>query len=557
MNCLYADLGGDLKSVLFFPRGVGASQWSMTVPTPFGQVFLRDGTAVPLPVACEVIPVLNTEGISVVETPYLASALEQQPNDLANKVRCALYQRLAEKQKSLSVHTLLSPFAHQWISLAATCSMDIFWLLDEMGTGKSLPVILGTAERMISNSLDQAVVVCPNSAKWSWCREVAKCNGFQAVALDGTAKAMTQQASKPARYYTINYEAARVRVPVLTQLFQRGRTALILDESHHAKSWDSQTAEALRLLRQQAQQCYLLTGTPRSVSNEDIFSQFWFLDPVSMGRSLLEFRDRFSVMGGNPGEEKNQSLLRALVASISLCRKKDVLDLPPKLYERRDIQLEGEQARLYSQMKNEFRAWAVSQSGEEIDRQEMYVQVQLLRLIQLASNPHLLGFDKAPIAKVNELDQDVEESCRHTKLVIWTSFEGNVEMLCQRYARYQPALLYGKVTGKRRDADLLRFSSDSACRMVIGTPETGGESINLTEASVVINFDRRFRAIPYWQSQDRSHRPGQTKPVTVVNYVALGTVDEMVDRRLARREEEARVAVGHRWSKDALLQLLA
>ena len=58
-----------------------------------------------------------------------------------------------------------------------------------------------------------------------------------------------------ARVVVTSYETARAETAALIALCQRQRTALVLDESHAAKNWKSQTSAAMRAAPYSAFRC--------------------------------------------------------------------------------------------------------------------------------------------------------------------------------------------------------------------------------------------------------------------------------------------------------------
>lgn len=54
----------------------------------------------------------------------------------------------------------------------------------------------------------------------------------------------------------------------------------------------------------------------------------------------------------------------------------------------------------------------------------------------------------------------------------------------------------------------------------------GGLGINLTAADTVIIHDIDFNPYNDKQAEDRCHRMGQMKPVTVYRFVSKGTIEE-------------------------------
>ena len=59
----------------------------------------------------------------------------------------------------------------------------------------------------------------------------------------------------------------------------------------------------------------------------------------------------------------------------------------------------------------------------------------------------------------------------------------------------------------------------------MGTPQTGGYGITLTQANTVIYYSNGYDLEKRMQSEDRAHRIGQKKVVTYVDIIAEDTVE--------------------------------
>ena len=80
-------------------------------------------------------------------------------------------------------------------------------------------------------------------------------------------------------------------------------------------------------------------------------------------------------------------------------------------------------------------------------------------------------------------------------------------------------------SGEPAGALVDRFRQDKACRAFLAT-DAGGVGLNLQHANVVVNIDLPWNPAVLEQRIGRVHRLGQTQPVSVVNYVAKGTIEE-------------------------------
>jgi SNF2 family DNA or RNA helicase len=67
---------------------------------------------------------------------------------------------------------------------------------------------------------------------------------------------------------------------------------------------------------------------------------------------------------------------------------------------------------------------------------------------------------------------------------------------------------------------------------LVGTPQTGGYGITLTEANTVVYYSNGYDLEKRLQSEDRAHRIGQKKSVTYVDIIADKTVDQKIVKAL-------------------------
>ena len=436
------------------------------------------------------------------------------------------------------------PFAYQSDGTKFLMSRPTAALFDEQGLGKSKQVIDAVAQEVIVGSLDGALIVCPNTLKTNWAKEIERHSGLP-CAVFGSGKTARRVAFSKLRaiFYIVNYEAVVRDVVSLRSLLRFKRLALVLDESHRIKTPNAKVTRAVHRLSSHAAKRIVMTGTPIANKPEDLWSQLFFLDNgATLGTSFDEFRRRYcSSSGGYIGIDD----LRDRLANLALRRLKiDTLDLPPKYVVPLPVLLEGHQRQLYNRLRQDLYLWVRNLSGEQVLTNAENVLVRLLRLVQLASNPKLVdsSYQETP-AKISVLDQllgKLMEQSSTQKAIVWTSFLGNIPMLCARYAQFEPAAFHGEMENKERDLSIDAFSRDPRVRLLIANPAAGREGLTLTSANVAIYFDRSFNLVDYLQSQDRIHRLTQSKVCQIYVLVAKNTVDEFIEFVLAQKHRLAR-----------------
>jgi SNF2 family DNA or RNA helicase len=103
---------------------------------------------------------------------------------------------------------------------------------------------------------------------------------------------------------------------------------------------------------------------------------------------------------------------------------------------------------------------------------------------------------------------------------------------------------YGLTLQENRQKNIKQFQENDKCRFIVGTPQTGGYGITLTQANTVIYYSNGYDLEKRLQSEDRAHRIGQKKSVTYVDILAEDTVDEKIVKALRKKIDIASQVMG-------------
>jgi SNF2 family DNA or RNA helicase len=436
------------------------------------------------------------------------------------------------------------PLAHQAEGTDFIATRAAVALFDEQGLGKTKQLIDAVAREVGEGTLASALVVCPNTLKSTWAREIER-HSTLPYAVFGSGKSARRLAfsSLKAVFYVINYEAVAREVTSLRALLRFKRMALVLDESHRIKTPDAKVTRALHRLKGEAAKRVIMTGTPVANKPEDLWSQLLFLDDgAALGPSFEEFRRRYCTASGG---YVNVDDLRDRLSAVALRRlKHTALTLPSKTVVPVTVELAGRQAELYHRMREDLYLWVKSLTGAEVRADAENILVRLLRLAQLASNPALLDASyretPAKFAALDRLLEDILARGPEQKAIVWTSFVENITALAARYARYRPVTFYGEMDAESRERAIRAFMEDSGVRLFVGNPAAGREGLTLTTANVAVYLDRTFNLVDYLQSQDRIHRISQTQDCEIYLLLAEQTIDEFIEFTLAQKLRLAR-----------------
>ncbi len=442
-------------------------------------------------------------------------------------------------------------------------------LADDMGTGKTLTVISQLLYRKEQDGPSPSLVIAPTSVTHTWENEIARfAPALKTLRLQSGADRAARYAQVPDVDVVItSYALARLDAEQLERFNFR---SLILDEAQNAKNPSSQIAKVVRNLR--ADHRLALTGTPVENSLRDLWSIFAFVEPGLLG-SETSFRRRFE----NPiseGDESAAQVLRSRLEPFVLRRtKEDVArELPERTEQIIECDLSPLQRRLYRGIAEAARRDVLAQIDDDggMEGATVHVLAALTRLRQVCAHPGLImpEYIDEPDAsgKFDAFLETVDDvlSGGH-KVLVFSAFASMLKIM--RTALQKRDVAYGYLDGSTKDrdrqAEVERFMSADGPPVFLCSLKAGGVGLTLTAADYVILYDPWWNPAVERQAIDRTHRIGQTRPVTAYRMVTAGSVEEKI-RALAERKSalsrsviKADSAIAKSLSKDDLEFLFA
>ena len=472
-----------------------------------------------------------------------------------------------------SFESRLRPFPHQVEAVSFLSERDYAALFDEQGLGKTKIIIDTICQGIAAEAIQGALIVCRKSLLGTWEDEVAKHSYLKSIQLRGGPRLRGIHFMWFAHFYLVNYEMLISEKERIRDLLQTRAMAIVLDESQRIKNPKSKATEAVHELRAFSRRRYIVTGTPVANTPCDVWAQVYFLDGGNaLGSTMQQFEERFAVQK-QPHKEpfiQDDGLrrLREALSPFSIRRlKEDVLELPEKRYETVVVDLEPSQRHRYDELREELRLSVMAMDGTTVADDATNILKRLLRLVQISSNPRLIDASyTATPAKVQAIEGLVSKILKaKEKVVIWTSFIGNIRMLRKLFHDAGAAMLFGDVPISERDAIVRRFQASDDLRVIVANPAAAKEGITLTAANHALYMDRTFNLADYLQSQDRIHRISQNRIAYVYNIVGRDTVDEYIEDVVYRKQMVAQFVCGDhddlhiaepKYTKEDILRLL-
>ena len=210
-------------------------------------------------------------------------------------------------------------------------------------------------------------------------------------------------------------------------------------------------------------------------------------------------------------------------------RKSECMDLPPKQYVQRYIELTDEQKKAYSELKHQAMTLVQDETISFTNKLTEILKLQQVTCGFIKTDEgEIVPFKNNP--KLKELLNTIEET--EDKCIIWANYVHNIEEIKKKlrsvYGEESVVSIYGKDSVDVRSEAVKRFQSDDRCRFLVGNPVVGGYGLTLTAAKYVIYYSNNYNLEVRQQSEDRAHRHGQTSTVTYVDLLVRGSIDEMV-----------------------------
>jgi SNF2 family DNA or RNA helicase len=429
-----------------------------------------------------------------------------------------------------------TPFMAQRVTANFLAVHPRAFVLNDMGTGKTLAALWAADFVMRANSGVRCLVVAPLSTlERVWADAIFQnLLGRRTVSvLHGSANKRRELLGKHADFYVVNYDGVEV---LQRDLADRSDIRIaIVDE---ASAYRNRTTERHRIARRilaVKDYLWLMTGTPTPNGPTDAYGMAKLVNNC-FGEGWASYHDRVMqkvsmykwIPKAGSHAEAHKLMQPAVRFAISDC-----VDLPPCTVQARDVELSPAQATAYKAMKKDLQIMAAK--GPITAQNEAVLRLKLLQI----SCGAVYGGDReihhvgaAPRLKAL---REIMEQCSE-KIIIFGSFTSVVHMLHRELKKdYSVEIINGEVPAKQRNEIFSKFMDTSHPRVLVADPGTMSHGLTLTAASTIIWYNPTDRTEIYLQANKRIDRPGQTKATTIVQLAAT-TLEREIYKRLENNE---------------------
>jgi SNF2-related domain/Helicase conserved C-terminal domain len=428
---------------------------------------------------------------------------------------------------------------------AAAAGHRTFLLADEPGLGKTAQALLA-AEAANAYPL---LVVVPNVVKVNWAREAAQWTPHRpATVVQGDGEA----ADGFADIVVLNYEILDRHMGWLSDFRFRG---MVVDEAHFIKNKTSQRSQHVLALSSRIRSrtpeplLMALTGTPLINDIEDFRAIWQFLGWIDDSKPLAELADSLEDTGLTPADRGFYSAARQCVIDRGIVRRRKLdvaADIPARRIADLPVELDGRAGRSIRAAERELAGRMVAQYETALANRSPDARVEGIDhdLVRLVARSELkdsssaksgenvftmmrrIGQAKAELAA----DYATQLARSAGKVVFFAKHIDVMDTAEEIFARQgvRFSSIRGGQTPTVRQANVDAFVNDPDVAVAVCSLTAAGVGLNLQVASNIVLAELSWTDAEQTQAIDRSHRIGQTEPVTAWRILAAQTIDARI-----------------------------
>ena len=438
----------------------------------------------------------------------------------------------------------LMPHQAQLVA-AAAAGHRTFLLADEPGLGKTAQALLAAE---VANAYPLLVVV-PSVVKTNWLREAGLWTpNRRATAVHGNGDTVDGFAD----IVVVNYEVLDRHVGWFGEFGFRG---MVVDEAHFIKKKTSQRSQHVldlskRIRSRTARPLLMaLTGTPLINDIEDFRAIWQFLGWIDETEPRAELMDALEETGLTPADPGFYSAARQCVINMGIVRRRKVdvaadiparrtADLPVELDEKVGRSIRAAERDLALRLVTRYEtALANRRSGGAVEGIDRALVRRVARAEQKEASTAKTGENVFSMmrrigqAKAGLAADYAAQLARSAGKVVFFAKHIDVmdaaeEVFAKQGIRFSS--IRGDQTPTSRQKNIDAFVNDPDVAIAVCSLTAAGVGLNLQVASNIVLAELSWTDAEQTQAIDRSHRIGQTEPVTAWRIIAAQTIDSRI-----------------------------
>ena len=427
---------------------------------------------------------------------------------------------------------------------AAAAGHRTFLLADEPGLGKTAQALLAA---QAANAYPLLVVV-PSVVKINWAREVGLWTpNRRATVIHGNGDTVDGFAD----IVVVNYEVLDRHVGWFGDFGFRG---MVVDEAHFIKNKSSRRSQHVLDLSARIRQrtvrplLMALTGTPLINDIEDFRAIWEFLGWIDETEPRAELMDSLEETGLTPADPGFYPAARKCVIDLGIVRRRKVdvaadiparrtADLLVELDESASRSIRAAERDLARRLVARYEAALANRRSGGVDGIDHDLVRKVATWEQKDANSNTTGENvfsmmrrigqaKAGLAA----DYTAQLARSAGKVVFFAKHVDVMDVAQEAFAKQgmRFSSIRGDQTPSTRQKNIDAFMNDPDVPIAVCSLTAAGVGLNLQVASNIVLAELSWTHAEQTQAIDRSHRIGQTEPVTAWRIIAAQTIDSRI-----------------------------
>lgn len=398
------------------------------------------------------------------------------------------------------------------------------------------------------------LIICPNSLKENWRREIENYTHQKAIILQDNIRSTFQlyYENNMAQFFIVNYESLKKFFTTGMDKREKGKPftirnihfnktatdffkAVIIDESHRVKSTATIQTKLTKGICIGKEWILALSGTPVINKPKDLVAQLGIIDQFNTIGGYKHFMERYCA-GPKQASNLRELNYRLTQTCFYQRKKEDVLkDLPDKTRQviLCDISTRHEYNEALQDLAEYLKKYkeATDEQVARSMRGEVMVRIGILKNISA----------RGKMKEVKEHIEDLHDQGQ--KVVVFVHLKEIAKAVKELFPH--AVSITGDDSLDERQKSIDSFQNDPKCNIIVCNFKSGGVGVTLTASSYVSFIELPWTAADCQQCEDRCHRIGQKDNVTATYFLGQNTIDEWIYKIIAEKRDIAGQITGN------------
>lgn len=430
------------------------------------------------------------------------------------------------------------PFAHQRATSEALTLNQRMFVLNQIGTGKTLSVLWAYDYLRMTGQAGKMIIVSPLSTlDRVWADEIFR--HFPHLTFSVVHSPSSERRKKllaqDCDVYIVNHDGVRVIEKNL--LLRKDIDVMVVDELAEYRNAKTERWRSLNRVARGMKWLWGLTGSPTPKAPTDAWAQVRLISPDNVPAYFTRFRDMVMRQAGPYRwleRVEAKFVVRDAMQPSILFTRDECLDLPDCTVSTRTVEMSAEQAAAYKDMLNrlrtEYAGGLVTASNEA---------VKAMKLLQIACGVAYASGGEDVILPTPQRISAVKEiiDSADGKVIIYVPLTGGLNRIADELTKdgYVVATVHGETPKDERSRVFNDFQTDRSLRVLIAHPRCMAHGLTLTAANVIIWYIPTYDYGVYEQACGRIIRQGQKRHQHII-HLEGSSIEKRVYQKLQNKE---------------------